>query len=70
MQKQWKDTKQSREGVILCDVFEKIIKWDELPMNSTNDDILDVCCNTVVLDTELDIFRFTHLSVSDYFRSS
>jgi len=39
-------------------------------MNSTNDDILDVCCNTVVLDTELDIFRFTHLSVSDYFRSS
>lgn len=28
--------------------------------------ILDICCNLVVLDEELDIFRFAHLSVREY----
>jgi ankyrin repeat protein len=37
-----------------------------LLLSSTNDDILDVCCNIVILDTELDIFRFAHLSVREY----
>jgi hypothetical protein len=32
----------------------------------TSDDILSVCCNLVVLDSELDIFRFAHLSVREY----
>ncbi|MCJ1464092.1 hypothetical protein MMC07_002704, partial [Pseudocyphellaria aurata] len=28
--------------------------------------LLHMCCNTVVLDTELDVFRFAHLSVREY----
>jgi ankyrin repeat protein len=32
----------------------------------TNENILGLCCNFVVLDTELDTFRFTHLSVREY----
>ena len=31
------------------------------------DDILSVCCNLVVLDRELDCFRFAHISVQDFF---
>ena len=31
------------------------------------DILLNVCCNLVVLDTELNIFRFAHLSVQEYF---
>ena len=27
-----------------------------------------MCCNMVVLDTELDLFRFAHLFVREYFR--
>jgi hypothetical protein len=37
-----------------------------LPIDSTNDDILGVCCNIVILDTELDIFCFAHLSMHKY----
>ena len=29
--------------------------------------LLDMCCNLVVSDAELDIFRFAHLSVREYF---
>ncbi|MCJ1382729.1 hypothetical protein MMC17_005842, partial [Xylographa soralifera] len=32
----------------------------------SNDILLDMCCNLVVLDVELDIFRFAHLSVREY----
>ncbi|KAH0536068.1 hypothetical protein FGG08_007034 [Glutinoglossum americanum] len=35
-------------------------------LRSSNDDLLDTCCNMVVLDSELDIFRFAHLSVREY----
>ncbi|KAJ0126878.1 hypothetical protein HZ326_30018 [Fusarium oxysporum f. sp. albedinis] len=31
-----------------------------------SDQILDLCCNLVVLDTQLDTFRFAHLSVREY----
>ncbi|EXL66681.1 hypothetical protein FOPG_17162 [Fusarium oxysporum f. sp. conglutinans race 2 54008] len=31
-----------------------------------NDQILDFCCNLVVLDTQLDTFRFAHLSVREF----
>jgi hypothetical protein len=31
--------------------------------------ILDICCNLGVLDEELDIFRFAHLSVQEYLES-
>jgi hypothetical protein len=30
-------------------------------------ELLDMCCNMVVLDEEIDIFRFAHLSVREYF---
>ena len=29
--------------------------------------VLDICCNMLVLDEELEIFRFAHLSVREYF---
>ena len=32
----------------------------------SNIELLDMCCNMVVLDVELDIFRFAHLSVREY----
>ena len=32
----------------------------------SNDILLDMCCNLVVLDVELDVFRFAHLSVREY----
>ena len=35
-------------------------------VNIENEDLLDLCCNLAVLDTELDIFRFAHLSVREY----
>jgi ankyrin repeat protein len=28
--------------------------------------MLDICCNLIVLDTELDVFRFAHLSVREF----
>ena len=31
------------------------------------DILLDMCCNLVVLDTQLNVFRFAHLSVQEYF---
>jgi ankyrin repeat protein len=31
--------------------------------------LLNICCNMVVLDEEIDIFRFAHLSVREYFES-
>ncbi len=30
------------------------------------EDLLDLYCNFVVLDTEIDVFRFAHLSVREY----
>lgn len=33
----------------------------------TSVDLLNVCCNLVVLDHELDCFRFAHVSVRDFF---
>ena len=33
----------------------------------TATDVLSVCCNLVVLDHELDCFRFAHVSVRDFF---
>ncbi|MCJ1360834.1 MAG: hypothetical protein MMC33_010843, partial [Icmadophila ericetorum] len=32
----------------------------------SSDILLDMCCNLVVLDVELDVFRFAHLSVREY----
>lgn len=32
-------------------------------------DVLNVCCNMVVLDAELNIYRFAHLSVREYLES-
>ena len=32
----------------------------------TTDDLLNVCCNLVVLDKQLDCFRFAHVSVRDF----
>jgi hypothetical protein len=32
-------------------------------------DVLDICCNMVVLDSEADVFRFAHLSVREYLES-
>jgi ankyrin repeat protein len=29
--------------------------------------VLDACCNLLVIDTSLDIYRFSHLSVQEYF---
>lgn len=31
--------------------------------------ILDICCNLVVLDKTLNVFRFAHLSVRDFFEN-
>ena len=36
------------------------------PQQVTSDQILDFCCNLVVLDTQLDTFRFAHLSVREF----
>ncbi|KAL5391936.1 hypothetical protein PMIN04_007501 [Paraphaeosphaeria minitans] len=33
------------------------------------EDLLDSCCNLVVVDTELQVFRFAHSSVRDYLES-
>lgn len=35
----------------------------------SNSDLLNVCSNMVVLDVELDIYRFAHLSVREYLES-
>lgn len=35
----------------------------------TVDEVLDVCCNLVVHDQQLDVFRFAHLSVREYVES-
>jgi hypothetical protein len=32
----------------------------------SNNKLIDVCCNLIVVDTELNIFRFAHLSVREY----
>jgi len=32
----------------------------------SNTDLLNMCCNMVILDAELDVFRFAHLSVREY----
>ena len=32
----------------------------------SNSDLLNMCCNMVVLDAELNVFRFAHLSVREY----
>jgi hypothetical protein len=32
----------------------------------SNKDLLNICCNMLVLDSELDVFRFAHLSVQEY----
>jgi len=37
---------------------------DCLPLS--NAEVLSICCNMVVLDVELEVFRFAHLSVQDY----
>ncbi|KAH8689133.1 hypothetical protein BGW36DRAFT_466680 [Talaromyces proteolyticus] len=41
----------------------------DFPRQPVVDEILDVCCNLVVLDQQLDIFRFAHLSVREYLES-
>jgi hypothetical protein len=33
------------------------------------EDLLDACCNLVVIDLEMDVFRFAHLSVREYLES-
>lgn len=33
---------------------------------SSKDDLLDACCNMVLLDQEVSSFRFAHLSVREY----
>lgn len=38
----------------------------ENAVSSTEAEILDVCCNFVLLDEEVDSFRFAHLSVREY----
>jgi len=38
-------------------------------LSSSVEDLLDTCCNMVVLDLELDVFRFAHLSVREYLES-
>jgi hypothetical protein len=35
----------------------------------SNRQVLDICCNLVVLDKEIHIFRFAHLSVREYLES-
>lgn len=35
-------------------------------VNLSAEELLDLCCNFLVLDTELDVFRFAHLSVREY----
>lgn len=35
-------------------------------VNLCSEELLDLCCNFLVLDTELDVFRFAHLSVREY----
>jgi ankyrin repeat protein len=36
----------------------------------SNEGLLDACCNMIVLDSELNIFRFAHLSVKEYLECS
>src|SRR5439155_22492695 len=36
------------------------------PLDDLKSDILSVCCNLIVLDTKLDVFRFAHLSVREF----
>jgi ankyrin repeat protein len=35
-------------------------------LSLSNDVLLDICCNMVVLDSEQNVFRFAHLSVREY----
>ena len=35
-------------------------------VNLSTEELLDLCCNFLVLDAELDVFRFAHLSVREY----
>lgn len=38
-------------------------------LSSSIEDLLDACCNLVVIDLEMDVFRFAHLSVREYLES-
>ncbi|KAI9654256.1 MAG: hypothetical protein M1829_000950 [Trizodia sp. TS-e1964] len=39
-------------------------------MDISTGQLLDMCCNLIVLDAELDMFRFAHLSVREYLEES
>jgi ankyrin repeat protein len=45
------------------------VRADNTVISLTHDHLLDICCNLVVLDTELDVFRFAHLSVREFLES-
>src|SRR5271163_4969384 len=42
------------------------IHFDGQRVRLSKAQLLDMCCNMVVLDPELDVFRFAHLSVREY----
>ncbi|TVY26062.1 Vegetative incompatibility protein HET-E-1 [Lachnellula hyalina] len=57
-----------KENLLLSE-FIKLVQDNEEGFSSAmpSNTILDICCNLVVLDKTLDIFRFAHLSVREFF---
>lgn len=45
------------------------VDYDCQPYQLSNNNLLDFCCNMIVLDAEMDVFRFAHLSVREYLES-
>ncbi|TVY44278.1 Vegetative incompatibility protein [Lachnellula occidentalis] len=54
---------------LLPSEFVKLVQDNEQGSSSAMppNTILDICCNLVVLDKTLDVFRFAHLSVREFF---
>lgn len=49
--------------------FVTAVSIDLEGVEVTKDDILSICCNFVVLDPELGVFRFAHLSVQEFLQN-
>ena len=64
---QWLLCSQNTLGTKLFLVFVSSSANKERSLDLSVDALLDICFNLIVQDAELDVFRFSHLSVREYF---
>lgn len=55
--------RELKSGNFLAAISQQVSK---VPQTLTRDQLLDLCCNFVIYDEGLDIFRFAHLSVQEF----